>query len=288
MGTLYIGAHVSASGGVHRAIANAEAIGANALQIFGTSPRQWHVKDVNPQEVERFRAEMKRSDMGPVFFHAPYLINLASPDTSLRRMSRKLLEDNLRNAEILGEVSGVIFHVGSRRDLTVAEGITLAVEALKEILTRVPGRCALVLENSAGGGNTVGVTIEEIGRIIQGVDSERMGFCYDTAHGFASGMVTEYTAESVETLAKSIEKMVGKEKMIAIHLNDSKTPALSRVDRHENIGEGCIGSLGIAAFVNNAFFQRVPWFLEVPGFEGAGPDKKNIDRVKKMITKKHL
>ncbi len=280
---MYIGAHVSSSGGVDKAVANVKAIGADAIQIFGSSPRQWKVRTIPDEEIQKFQQVSRAAKMGPTFFHAPYLVNLGSPDAALRRKSEKMLYENYQNAVRLG-IAGVIFHIGSRRDLPWEEAKKHVVSVLSRILASVSGTTFLAIENSAGGGNTVGSKLEEVGEIVAEVKDARLTFCYDTAHGFESGVMEKYDAHSVEDLFGRIEKTVGKNRLVAVHLNDSKTPQGSNSDRHENIGEGYIGMDGIQAFVQSKHFQKVPWYLEVPGFDGTGPDKKNVDRVRSMVT----
>lgn len=279
---MYIGAHVSASGGVDKAVANALAIGADAIQIFGSSPRQWAVRTILPEEIEKFQKASRQAKMGATFFHAPYLINLGSPDDILRKKSEKMLRENYQNAQNLG-ITGVIFHIGSRKDLPWEQAKKYVSEALNRIFETVSGDTVLAIENSAGGGNTVGSTLEEVGEIVRLVGDKRLAFCYDTAHGFESGVVEEYTPKSTRDLFSRIEKIIGKNRLVAVHLNDSKTPYKSNSDRHENLGEGYIGLEGITAFVQNKHFQKVPWYLEVPGFDGAGPDKRNIELVRKLV-----
>lgn len=279
----WIGAHVSASGGVDKSVENALKIGADAIQIFGSSPRQWAVRKIPSDEIARFQTACQSAKMGPIFFHAPYLINLGSPNQELRRKSEKMLLENYQNAMSLG-IAGVIFHIGSRGDVAWEKARDFIVEALRRIFAKSPaGETVLAIENSAGGGNTVGSTLEEVGEIIQLVKERRLAFCYDTAHGFESGVIEKYTPESVKDLFLRIEKIIGKGCLIAVHLNDSKTPYKSNSDRHENIGEGYVGLDGIGAFVRNKDFQKIPWYLEVPGFDGGGPDKKNVDRVRQMM-----
>jgi deoxyribonuclease-4 len=280
---MYIGAHVSASGGVDKAIENARAIGADAVQIFGSSPRQWSVRIIPAEEIAKFQTAIQSAKIGPTFFHAPYLINLGSPDVGLREKSEKMLRENYQNAQNLG-IAGVIFHIGSRKDLPWETARTYVVEALRRIFSAVSGSSVLAIENSAGGGNTVGSTLEEVGEIIDRVGEQRLAFCYDTAHGFESGVIDEYSPEKVANLFMRIEKIVGRGRLVAVHLNDSKTPCKSNSDRHENIGEGYIGLKGIKAFVRNSDFQKVPWYLEVPGFDGTGPDKKNVELVRKLVS----
>lgn len=279
---MIIGAHVSASGGAFNAVKNAQAIGADAVQIFGSSPRQWKVRNIPQSEIDRYRKDAKAAKLGPTFFHAPYLINLGSPNSELRKKSEKLLAENLRNANALG-IAGVIFHIGSRRELPWVRAREHVSEALTRILKAEKGDAVLAIENSAGGGNTIGSTLEEIREIVDLVDDDRLKFCYDTAHGLESGLIEEYTPETVKELWRRFQ-VAFEEKgiLVAVHLNDSKTPYKSNADRHENIGEGHIGLEGIKAFVQNKNFQKIPWYLEVPGFDGQGPDKKNVDLVRKL------
>jgi deoxyribonuclease-4 len=275
-----IGAHVSASGGIHKVFSRAHAIGAQAIQMFGSSPMQWKAALPTKEAVEQFMQERKRYDIGPVFLHAPYLINLSSPKKQLRAMSRELLKKQLLISNALG-ADGVIFHVGSRGDQSQEEGVAYAAEALKRIFDEVDDGMLLV-ENSAGSGNLVGDTLEEIGAIVREVNNNRLGFCYDTAHGFGSGVVMEYTPDTVATLAKNITKEIGKGTLKVVHANDSKVEAGSKKDRHDNIGEGYIGVDGFKALLANPLFSSVPFILEVPGFDGDGPDKKNVMLLQKL------
>ena len=281
----YIGAHVSAAGGLWKAVENAQKIGAEAIQIFGSSPRQWRVRPLGEEERDRFQKAVSHAKLGPTFFHAPYLINLGSPNASLRKKSAELLQKNLENASFLG-IAGVIFHIGSRRELPWEKAKKYVVSSLRAILYSVPGETPLVIENSAGGGNTIGSSLKEIQEIMDEVGNPlRLRFCFDTAHALESGMVERYTHETVEKLAQDIVSTLGKEALVAVHLNDSKTPYNSHADRHENIGDGYIGKEGLRTFVCSSFFQSVPWYLEVPGRDGQGPDKENVQRVRSLLRR---
>lgn len=278
---LRIGAHVSASGGAVKALERAHAIGANCLQLFGSSPMQWKTIDPGAEEAARFRALKKEFDINPVFLHAPYLINLASANKQLVAMSRSLLERHLKINNVLG-ANGVVFHIGSRGALTQVQGEEYAAEAITKVLMHVPEGIVLI-ENSAGAGNLIGDTLEEIGTIIKMIKNERVGFCYDTAHGFESGILTDFTAQSVKLFTRHIKEVIGLHQWQAIHANDSKTPAHSNKDRHENIGEGYMGMAAFETLLANEEFMKRPFVLEVPGYDGKGPDKKNIDILKKLI-----
>ncbi len=277
-----IGAHVSTQGGLTKAFENALSIGANTIQIFGASPVRWSAPLPSKEVSKQFKEMSKEYDISPVFLHAPYLINLASQNGDMPKISQALLQRHLEIANEMGAF-GVIFHIGSRGSRSEKEAEKIVVDKLSEILNKIEfGN--LLIENSAGAGNLVGDSLEEISSIINGVKSSRLGFCFDTAHAFGSGLIKEYSSKEVDTLTKNIDKYIGLDKLWAIHLNDSKVPAGSNKDRHDNIGKGLITRDGFRVFLKNKIFQKIPLILEVPGFDGNGPDKKNIDIVKKLMS----
>ena len=280
-----VGAHVSTAGGLHRAFERARAIGADCIQIFGSTPRSFTVKLPNQAEAELFKKTRKETGIGPVYLHAPYLINLATPDKTLLKRSTTLLAAHLKIADIIG-AEGLIFHIGStlgKLDPEEAEGQVVA--AMKMAMKGSAGRSALVIENASGGGGKVGATPEEIGRIMEAIDSARVKVCLDTAHAFEAGLIAKYDGENVERFAEEWRRQIGFENIVALHANDSKTPFDSKSDRHENIGQGHIGLAGFKALARNKHFREKPWILEVPGFTGDGPDKKNVDILKKCFEK---
>ena len=278
-----IGAHVSAAGGLHTCFRNAEEIGAQALQIFGASPRQWSARQPTAAQVEEFKAEQKRSGLGPVFLHGAYLVNLGTPKQELWAKSVENLAAHLRIATAIG-AQGVIFHVGSSNGSSKEEGMKRAAEGMKEVLQQVPGKTQLIMENAAGGGDKIGRDPQELGWLLQNVKSKRVKVCIDTQHTFAAGCVPVYNPKEIQAFVEVSDKAFGWENVVALHLNDSKTIAGSCHDRHENIGEGFIGSKGFKHLAQNASMKKLPWILEVPGFENQGPDKKNIDIVKKVVA----
>ncbi len=276
-----IGGHVSSAGGFLAALDRAQAIGANTIQIFGASPVQWRAELPVKEDTDAFKKECTMRDITPIFLHAPYLINLASPKGELAAMSRTLLQKHTAIAAVLG-ARGVIFHIGSRGERPKDEARDMVVRALRAILDNTE-EGNVIIENNAGAGNLVGDTIEEIASIYKEVHSERVGVCIDTAHAFESGLLSDFSDSAIDVFIKKINHELGKDALWAVHLNDSKTPAGSKRDRHENIGEGCIGAKGLARFINHPALRQVPLILEVPGFDGKGPDKKNIERVRSLI-----
>ncbi len=277
-----IGAHISAAGGPVTAIERAKAIGAKTIQIFGSSPRQWKFNLPGEAVAREFRGAAKAAGIGPVFLHAPYLINLASGDTEPRTRSVVLLSGTLRIAEMLG-AEGAIFHIGAgATDLTRNKAVNTVVKELKGILESVPGKAALILENSSGGNGKLGGELAEIGHMLDALGSARARFCFDTAHAFEAGMVKDYSPAEVKTLSREMAGTIGWERVSAIHANDSRTKQNSHHDMHENIGKGYIGEQAFRNLFADPNFRKIPWLLEVPGFEDQGPDKKNVDILKRL------
>jgi deoxyribonuclease-4 len=273
-----IGAHVSISGGLYKSIESAESIGANTFQIFGASARSWKTRLPDAQAVQRYKDCLRKSGLGPVFLHAPYLINLASSDRAIWDKSIQNCSEHLSIAKLLG-ATGLVVHVGSAKGGDRDAALRKTAEGIRQVLKNVPGTTSLIMEN-AGSGDKIGARIEDFQAIIQQVKSKRVKICFDTAHAFEAGWIEFFTPAEIKSLFNRLNKEAGEGRLVVIHANDSKTPFNSHHDRHENIGRGHIG---LAAFKNLAKEKRLrhlPWILEVPGFEGNGPDEKNINLLK--------
>jgi deoxyribonuclease-4 len=270
-----IGGHVSAAGGPQTSIIEARRIGAECIQIFGSSPRVWHVKMPSTAQIKDFRKALGNDDL-PIYLHAPYLVNLASPNKELIKKSIEAMVGHLRIAVLL-KARGLIFHVGSGgKDVVKNEAIKTAAGVIKQIL-KVQPFGNLIIENTAGGGQKIGSTLEEIGALIKLIrpQSLRVKVCIDTAHAFEAG-VLDYSPAGIKKFFDEFDEKIGLENLVALHANDSKTLFGSHNDRHENIGAGAIG---LMCFKNLAKEKRLwgkDWLLEVPGFDGEGPDAKNI------------
>lgn len=275
-----IGAQVSTAGGLPNCIANAEAIGAEAIQIFGSSPRQWSVSFPSADEIKTYKRNLAKSAVKEVYLHAPYLVNLSSVDEVMVQKSIYSLSGHLKIAEMIG-ADGLIFHVGSGGDkISKAVAIKQAAGAMKEVLKRSAGKAELIIENTAGGGQKIGATPEEIKELMDLVGSKRVKVCFDTAHAFEAGMIDKYDQARVKKLFDEWDKIIGLENIVALHINDSKTVFNSHNDRHENIGEGFIGLAGFKALAKEQRLYDKAWLLEVPGFNDEGPDAKNIKILK--------
>ena len=277
------GAHISTSGGISKAVERGQEIGCEALQIFGSSPQSWAFRDVADAEVEAFRQNMADAEMGPVFMHAIYLVNLGSSKPDVVEKGVKSLSDHLNLAARIG-AEGVIFHPGSHGGAGFEAILPEVAESLRRVLDSAPGGPCLGVENMAGMGKHIGARFEELGAILDAVDDERLMVCLDTQHSFAAGYDLT-TGHGIEDMLAQLDSGPGSANVVAIHANDSKRVCGSGVDRHDNVGEGFIGEDGFAAFIGHPAFRDVPFLLEVPGFEGNGPDQRNVDILKAILSR---
>lgn len=280
-----LGAHVSTAGGLVNATENALKIGAECVQIFGSPPQSWRTRFPAAKEVAAFKAAVKNKKIGPVYLHASYLVNVASPNELVRFQSIASLAEHFKIANQLG-AKGLIFHLGSALDAPREEAIAGVIAGAKEVLKKVKGPARLILENSSGGGGKIGVDLEELGKIFRGIGSKRAGVCVDTAHLFQAGQIREYSAEAIKKFLADFEKEIGLKNLPVLHVNDSKTSFDSRHDRHENLGEGYIGLAGFQNLAREEKLRDKDWILEVPGFGGEGPDKENLDILKSCFGQK--
>lgn len=276
-----IGAHVSTSGGVRTAVGRALDIGANCIQIFAGPPQRWASPEFKDDDVAEFRRLCQDSDVCPVFIHSSYLINLASADPILRERSMLSLLAGLEWADRLGAF-GVITHLGSSKDGDVADAERLVATGIAAVLRDAPSTPSLLLETCAGQGNTIGRRFEQIGSVIDGAGpDERLRVCLDTAHVFEAGYDVS-TAEGLDATVSEFDRAVGLKRLAAIHVNDSKTPLGSNVDRHENIGAGHLGDAAIGRILRHSALSHLPFLLEVPGLDKQGPDRPNIEALHRL------
>ena len=275
-----IGAHVSTSGGISKAVERGQEIGCEALQIFGSSPQSWAFRNIAEAEIEAFRQNMADSRMGPVFLHAIYLVNLGTNRPDVLEKGIDSLAAHLRLAGQLG-AEGLIFHPGSHGGAGFEAVLPQVADCIRQALDKAPDGPCLAVENMAGMGKHIGARFEELGAILGAVDDQRLKVCLDTQHSFAAGYDLT-TGEGIEDMLAQLDAGPGSTNVVAIHANDSKRVCGSGVDRHDNIGEGFIGEDGFAVFMAHPAFRDVPFLLEVPGFEGKGPDKRNVDILKEI------
>ena len=276
-----IGAHVSTAGGPVTCFDRAEALGAEAAQIFLTPPQQWRSSKVDEARAQAFRERAARSSCGPVFVHGVYLINLATADETNLSRSTSSLKSALTSCSQLG-VRGVIFHIGSHKGQGLEAVFHQICRACQEILAATPPDVLLILENSAGAGGTIGSRFPDLGRIIREVGSDRVKVCLDTQHAYAAGYDVA-AAEGLELAMTEFEREVGFDQLVAVHANDSKIELGGGRDRHENIGDGHIGLEAFRRILAHRAFKDVPFLLEVPGMDGkSGPDAPNVEILKRL------
>jgi deoxyribonuclease-4 len=273
---MYLGAHVRASGGVWNAIDNGRRLDAEAIQFFAGSPRTWKPTLYKGPDAARFREARAASGIRFVVIHTIYLINLATANDDFYRKSVESLVGAVTAAEQLG-AQAIVTHVGSHQGSGFAAGLARVADALGKALEEcADSDVRVLLEDTAGAGGTMGRTFEDLAAIIDSVGGDaKLGLCLDTAHVYEAGYDIATRAGLDEAL-ETLDRAVGLERLVMLHLNDSKTPWGSNLDRHENIGEGRLGLEAMSTIVNHPAFADLPGITEVPGFDGHGPDERNM------------
>ena len=253
---------MSDAGGLPFAIARAHLHGCETLQIFSKNASQWRARPLPPTEISAFRDAAKATGISPIVAHASYLINLATTSETLRAQSIAALGEEVDRAEALG-LLGVVLHPGARLAAPTEQALSLISTALAEVLkARRRGKTMILLEHTAGQGSTMGATFEEIGAMIDGVkNSKRLGVCLDTCHLLASGY-NLCSEDGYSATFETFDRLIGFDRLKVFHLNDSKKPCMSRVDRHEHIGKGCIGLEPFRRLLNDPRFDHLPMILE--------------------------
>jgi deoxyribonuclease IV len=278
-----LGAHLPLGTGMVRAVERAAEIGASAIQIFGDNPTAWRRRVDPPREQPAFRARLAELDIRPVTIHAAYLVNLAGPDPDFFERSVEVLARELQMAPGFG-ATFVNVHTGSHRAAGVRAGTERIAEGVARSLAATddgPDDAVLLLENSAGGGFGLGATVEELAGIARaiadcGIPDRRVGFCLDTAHAWGAGYRLSDPDATDELLAE-FDARIGLERLHILHLNDSKSELGSYLDRHEHIGAGRIGEIGMAHLLRHPRLAHVTYYIETPGMD-EGYDAINIAR----------
>ena len=276
---MLIGAHVSSGGGLVNAVDRGEERGAEAIQIFNQSPRAWRPTRYTDADFAAFRERISGSPVEAVYIHAVYLINVASDDAEVCRKSLASLTHALSLGDAIG-AGGVIVHPGSGKGQAPGPTFKKLGKAMKAALKET-GSTPLLFENTAGAGFTIGRTFEELARVIEVSGSgERLGVCLDSCHLLASGYEVRGKA-AFKQVVDEYERVVGLDRLRALHLNDSKTALGSNVDRHATLGDGEIGEDGLRVFLSEPRFKGLPVLLET-GPDGQGPDKHQIEIAKRL------
>jgi len=274
-----LGAHQSIAGGLDKAIERVVKIGGNCLQIFSSSPRGWSFAKLTNKQIKEFIKKKEELSVSPIYFHASYLINLANDD-KIGKLSKQSLIYELNLAYKL-KIKGSIIHLGSYNKQTENIRYQVLIDNIKEILKKTPKETFFIIENA--GNRKIGQNLDEIAQIFKDVDNPRLRLCLDTCHLFSSGYKFESKKE-LDNFLNKLEKLNLLNKLELWHLNDSRDPLNSFRDRHENIGQGTIGINEFKTLLNHKKTKNYPFIIETPGFKNEGPDKKNLDILKSLIS----
>jgi deoxyribonuclease IV len=288
-----LGAHLPLGTGMVKAVERAHEIGAEALQVFCDNPTAWRRRSSLPKELPAFRERIASYGIGPLAIHAPYLVNLAGDDPDFRERSISVLAHDLDAGTAYG-AAFLNLHIGSHRGGGVDEGISALADGVRQVLDTVPAGPdvpRLVLENSAGGGYNLGSSIEELGAIDEalaaaGVDRTRVAYCLDAAHLWGAGYDVR-DRSVVDDLLDAFDARIRLDRLVMVHLNDSRTTLGSRMDRHEHLGAGQIGPDGIRNLLTHPRLAHVAFLLETPGMD-EGYDAINLARARDIAEGRPL
>jgi deoxyribonuclease-4 len=278
---MYLGAHVSTSGGVDKAPANGRDLGCQAIQVFTRNQMQWRARPLAQKEVAAFQQEMATCKMMLAVAHDSYLINLGSPEAEVLRKSLEAFADEMERCEQLG-IPYLVFHPGSHVGTGEAAGLKRITESINRVLNQKNGYTTQVLlETTAGQGSNLGYRFEQLASILAEIEAtDRVGICVDTCHLFAAGYDFR-TRSTYDLTFEQLHRVIGLKKIKAFHLNDSKKGLGSRIDRHENIGKGELGLDPFRFLLNDPRFAGLPMLLETPGGDEAY--RRDLETLRSLI-----
>jgi len=268
------GAHVSSAGGLANAPKNAAAIGCEVFQFFSRPPQSGRAPALTPETIERFRATCAAHRFDTYVIHSPYIINFASASPMIRGSSVRIIREELDRGSALG-ARAVMFHPGSAKDVEIEEGIRMVAQGIRKVLDGYAGSTQLLIEISAGAGNVIGDTFEEVAAILDACEGADVGVCFDTAHAFASGYDLRTPAAVKETFDR-FEATIGLDRLVMSHCNDSKVALGTHKDRHEHIGRGHLGVGAFEALLKEKRLKDIFWIVETPP-EGAADDLRKLE-----------
>jgi len=280
-----LGVHMSIAGGVDESVLRGADAGCDAIQIFTSSSRTWKTRDLSPDEIKTFHTNCRNTGIHSVVAHDSYLVNLASADKNIRRKSITVLTQELRRCHLL-RIPYLVIHPGSATDGNESIGISRIADALQIVLRSLPSaRTVILLETTAGQGNCIGNKFEDLAAILSLARfPKRLGVCLDTCHVFAAGYEIR-TRKSYRDTMRELDESVGIHRLHVFHLNDSKKEIGSRVDRHEHIGEGCLGLEPFQFLLNDKRFENHPMLLETPKGPDLRKDLENLRVLRNLIRK---
>lgn len=278
---LKIGFHASVAGGLQNALLHSHELGCNTVQIFSRNPRGWTARPLTDEEIETFKQTRKKTKISPVVIHANYLINLAAADETMREKSIASFREEIERGLTLG-ADYLVLHPGSAKNYTEAEGIKTCAGSLKRACDGIDlNGFRILLENTAGQGACIGHRFEHLRDVIAECPELNLGICFDTAHAFAAGYDLRDEDGFTATM-QSLEKNIGTKNIHAIHFNDAKATYNSRLDRHWHIGEGNIGSKGLARVARFKKLKHAAFILETPQ-DIPGDDARNVNRLRSFL-----
>ncbi len=279
-----LGAHMSITGGVDKAILRGHEVGCEAVQIFTRSPRQWRPRVLEADEIIRFQENREQTGIDPVVAHDCYLINLGSPDDGLWQKSLGVFEEEIGHCEQLG-ISYLVVHPGSHVGTGVEAGLRRIAEALDRVQEHAERcRVEVLLEITAGQGTNLGHTIGQLAELLHLVaDDSWLGICFDTCHAFAAGYELR-TREGYEATFRELDELIGLERIKVMHVNDAKGELGSRLDRHQHIGQGALGLDTFRMLLNDDRFRGLPMLLETPKGPDYQEDRENLRVLRGLIS----
>jgi len=279
-----LGAHMSISGGVDKAVLRGQEIGCETIQVFTRNNNRWAVPPLKDETIENWYRNLEKTGIAPVVAHDSYLINLASPNDALWQKSLDAFVVEMERCEALS-IPYLVMHPGAHTGLGEEAGLRRIAQALDRAFERVPeARVTVLLETTAGQGTCLGYRFEHLAQVIElAAGGDRLGVCFDTCHALAAGYEIR-TPEGYEDTFQRFDQVIGLERLQVLHVNDSKRDLGSRVDRHEHIGKGYVGLEGFRLLLNDARFRQHPMLLETPKGPDMQEDMENLATLRSLMT----
>jgi len=289
---MYLGIHVSSSGGIENSIKNGEKYGVNSIQMMPTTPMKWATKLIPDEDINAFLDELEKSSIKKILIHGIYLTNLAREDKKLFHLGKmglvvyldfaEKVAKGIKERKIDSEVLGVCFHPGSQKELSYEDSLERISYGMQWVLDEVKGTQKLLIETTAGTGTNFGRNFTELKLIKEGVkDSQRVGFVVDTQHTFAGGYDW---VNDISGVVEEMDRVVGIENVKAIHLNDSMVECGSNKDRHADLGKGKLGEKTISKILHEPKFKNIPFILETPALKSNATIPAEVEILKKLAS----